>query len=142
DQSEYSAYAVHYALKNVLRKETDLVVLLNVRPQVTVPGTTYMDFTDYLAEIEAKNREKSHELLHLFGRQLKKEGISVKAIALRGDPRTEIMRKLNELKPDMLILGSRGLGAIKRMFLGSTRYSMFTCASLEYIQYSEKSTRK
>ena len=44
---------------------------------------------------------------------------SVRGIALRGDARDEIAHKVEELKADMLVVGSRGLSAIKRAFLGS-----------------------
>ena len=33
---------------------------------------------------------------------------------MRGDARDEIVRKVSELNADALILGSRGLGALKR----------------------------
>ncbi|CAG8528474.1 10562_t:CDS:2, partial [Diversispora eburnea] len=61
DQSNYSHYAFDWAVKNFLRKESDLV-----------------------------------------------------AIALQGDAREEIVRKVSELNADGLIIGSRGLGVIKR----------------------------
>jgi nucleotide-binding universal stress UspA family protein len=38
---------------------------------------------------------------------------------MRGDARDEIVRKVAELNADGLILGSRGLGAIKRLVLFS-----------------------
>lgn len=38
---------------------------------------------------------------------------------MRGDPRDELVRKAQELKASAVILGSRGLGAFKRAFLGS-----------------------
>ena len=38
---------------------------------------------------------------------------------MRGDPRDELVRKASELKACAIIMGSRGLGAFKRTFLGS-----------------------
>jgi nucleotide-binding universal stress UspA family protein len=38
---------------------------------------------------------------------------------MRGDPRDELVRKADELQAAALIVGSRGLGAFKRAFLGS-----------------------
>ncbi|RKO83420.1 hypothetical protein BDK51DRAFT_49979 [Blyttiomyces helicus] len=38
---------------------------------------------------------------------------------MRGDPRDEICRKTSELSADALIMGSRGLGTIRRVFVGS-----------------------
>jgi hypothetical protein len=37
DSSEYSQHAFNWALDNIIRPETDEVVLLNVRPHVVLP---------------------------------------------------------------------------------------------------------
>ncbi|RHZ53501.1 hypothetical protein Glove_441g79 [Diversispora epigaea] len=124
DQSNYSHFAFDWALKNFLRKESDLVVLVNVRPIPMTPGpyaigASYMDFNEIISTLEDQQRQESHTLLHEFASKLKAEQFSFKAIAMRGDARDEIVRKVFELNADALILGSRGLGAIKRMLLGS-----------------------
>lgn len=38
----------------------------------------------------------------------------------QGDSRDEIVDAVDKVKADSLILGSRGIGALKRTFLGST----------------------
>lgn len=43
----------------------------------------------------------------------------MRAIALLGEPRNEIVRKVDELKVDVLLMGSRQLGTVKRTLLGS-----------------------
>ncbi|KAI9203835.1 uncharacterized protein BJ171DRAFT_562171 [Polychytrium aggregatum] len=122
DNSNHSAYAFDWALENVVDVARDQVVLLNVRP---FPGASrptafsYMDFSDRIDEIEEANKLESHSLLKQFGGQLLKRNISCRAIALRGDPRDEIIVKLEEIKADMIIMGSRGMGALKRAFMGS-----------------------
>lgn len=52
----------------------------------------------------------------------------VKGVVMRGDSRYEILRKAEELKPSILIMGSRGMGAIKRAVLGSVSdYIVHNC---------------
>ncbi|RHZ43526.1 hypothetical protein Glove_1033g25 [Diversispora epigaea] len=121
DQSNYSHFAFDWALKNFLRKESDLVVLVNVRsiPMTPAIGASYMNFSEIISTLEDQQRQESHTLLHKFASKLKTEKFSFKAIAMRGDARDEIVRKVFELNADALILGSRGLGAIKRILLGS-----------------------
>jgi nucleotide-binding universal stress UspA family protein len=121
DASVHSQYCFEWAMTNVVRP-SDLVVLISVRPIATVPGpfgVSLADTADYLAQIEEEHRRHSHALLQQYAQHLKKAKISCKAIAMRGDPRDELVRKVGELHADMLIMGSRGMGALKRTFLGS-----------------------
>ncbi|KAJ8326042.1 hypothetical protein O5D80_005678 [Batrachochytrium dendrobatidis] len=46
-------------------------------------------------------------------------GLHVRAIALRGDAREELVFKIEDVKADMVIMGSRGLTTLNRLFLGS-----------------------
>lgn len=89
-----------------------------------------MDFGDYLAEAEEQTRLRSHALIKKYGQLLLKHfnlstasgpdaKLTVKGIVMRGDPRDELVRKATELNANALIIGSRGLGAFKRAFLGS-----------------------
>jgi nucleotide-binding universal stress UspA family protein len=124
DQSNHSQQAFDWALKNFLRKESDLVVLVNVRPIPSVPGpyaigASYMDFGEVVTSLEEQHRVASHTLLQDFAAKLKAQNFACKAIAMRGDARDEIVRKVAELNSDALVLGSRGLGALKRTLLGS-----------------------
>ncbi|CAG8691185.1 10386_t:CDS:2, partial [Dentiscutata erythropus] len=120
DQSEHSQHAFDWAIKNFLRKDSDLVVLVNVRPVPMVPGpyaaigASYMDFTEVITSLEEQHRVSSHTLLQEFAAKLKNQGFACKAIAMRGDARDEIVRKVSEVNADALIVGSRGLGALKR----------------------------
>ena len=106
-------------MKNLLKPETDLIVLLNVRPVPVVypgPSSVPMDFSGYLALLETQNRSTSHDILKKAAEYLKPKKFTLKAISLSGDARDEIARKVDELNADLLIVGSRGMGAIKRYF--------------------------
>jgi nucleotide-binding universal stress UspA family protein len=46
-------------------------------------------------------------------------GISVKRVYLRGEPAGEIIKAAHEAKADLIIMGSRGLGQIGGLILGS-----------------------
>ena len=131
DTSPYSEQAFQWALNNLVSKTgQDLVVLVTVREPVLVPGAYgYMDFGDYIAEAEEQSRLRAHALIKKYGQQLLKHfgldsattqnGLTVKGIVMRGDPRDELVRKAHELNATALVLGSRGLGTFKRAFLGS-----------------------
>ena len=94
-----------------------MVVLLNVRPvPVVYPGTLAVpvDFSGYLDQLEKQNRETSHNILMKATAYLKPMKFTLKAVSLSGDARDEITRKVEELKADLLIVGSRGMGAVRR----------------------------
>jgi nucleotide-binding universal stress UspA family protein len=55
-----------------------------------------------------------------YAKGLKDKKIKVRGVALKGDPREEIVHKVGEVKADILVIGSRGMGMLKRTFLGST----------------------
>ncbi|KAI9365975.1 hypothetical protein DFJ73DRAFT_806517 [Zopfochytrium polystomum] len=122
DSSSYSEYAFNWAIQNIIRPETDQIVLLNVRPVVSIPavyGTLYVDYSKEFEEMETANRKESHDLLRAFAAKVPANKYNMRGVALRGDPRDEIAYKVEDIKADMLIVGSRGLGALKRAFLGS-----------------------
>lgn len=103
------------AAENILRVETDLVCLLNVR---TIKGVdTDLEFLNPLTgKIENEHRQHSHNILKKAAAFLKHQNFLIKAISLRGDARDEITRKTEELNADLLIVGNRGMGGISRYF--------------------------
>nr|KAJ3418394.1 hypothetical protein HK105_008362 [Polyrhizophydium stewartii] len=140
DGSKSSEYAVTWAVNNILKAETDQVVVLHVRPFVALPNVTYtgtlLDYgvgtfrldpmlskpafdVEAFEEIEQSNKQASHELLISTAKMIKHAGFHVRAIALRGDPREELVHKIEQLKADLVVMGSRGLGVLSRTFLGS-----------------------
>ncbi|KAJ3067269.1 Exocyst complex component 5 [Podochytrium sp. JEL0797] len=118
DSSDFAAYAVEWAIKNVLQKD-DLVVLLSCRSYVTPPGTVYMDVAGYIGQQETFQRSASHTLLRGFAIRLVEAGFVPKGFALCGDVREEVVRKAKDIEVDLLIVGSRGLGTMSRLLVGS-----------------------
>ncbi|KAL0077746.1 hypothetical protein J3Q64DRAFT_1747318 [Phycomyces blakesleeanus] len=116
---EKSGHSVlNWAVKQFIRPESDLVVLIHVRP-IDIPSAPYMNTTSSGQEVPDIRREESHKMLREFAHELVSKKITCKAVSMIGDPKSEIVRKVIETKADVLIMGSRQLGAIKRAFLGS-----------------------
>ncbi|GAN10286.1 universal stress protein A-like protein-like [Mucor ambiguus] len=111
-------YVFDWAVNNFINPASDLVVFLNCR-QVDAPIAPYINPTNFIEEFDDKKKIKSHHLLKTYADKLKPFNIAIRAIALLGDPKVEIIRKVTELKADVLLLGSRQLGSIKRALLGS-----------------------
>ncbi|KAL7754008.1 hypothetical protein RI367_000941 [Sorochytrium milnesiophthora] len=127
DASSHSQYALEWAQDNLLLPLSDQVVLVNVRPAALGPAASatqsslfYEDVAQTLQQAEEESRMQSHKLLQHYGYLLKRKGFHhVRAISIRGDTRTDILRKAQELDVSLILVGSRGLGALQRAFLGS-----------------------
>ncbi|KAG2204023.1 uncharacterized protein EV154DRAFT_603805 [Mucor mucedo] len=115
---ESGEYVYDWAINNFINPDTDLVVFLNCR-QIDAPAAPYINPTGFIEEFDEKRKIKSHQLLRFYADQLKFANIAVRAIALAGEPKMEIIRKVTELNADVLLLGSRRLGTVKRALLGS-----------------------
>lgn len=105
-----------------MRENTDLVVLLHTRPNSEVApfGSSYTDadLSHHLSEqFEESYKAQSHKVLHHAIKLLKSKNFSVKAISLKGDAREEITRKVQELGVNLLVIGSRGMGMVKRYII-------------------------
>jgi nucleotide-binding universal stress UspA family protein len=124
DESENSKHTVQFAIDTMIQKEEDQVVLLHTRAppfnEFNVElGYPYIIPNADLEKAEQSIRSYSHELLKTTAKKFQEKGIHVRAISLRGDPREELQHKINTLKPDFVLMGSRGLNMLSRVLLGS-----------------------
>ncbi|KAI8060294.1 hypothetical protein BC940DRAFT_312243 [Gongronella butleri] len=110
--------AFEWAVNEFIQPDKDMVTLLHVR-ELDIPITPYMTAAVYVEEMGEERREESHQLLKHFAAQLVKKNVACKAISMVGDPKSELVRKITEIKADVAIVGSRNYGAIKRVLLGS-----------------------
>jgi nucleotide-binding universal stress UspA family protein len=68
----------------------------------------------------ARAEEHAQTLLSEVAEQMKSEGVPVAETYLRsGHPDKEIVRLAEELDVGTIVMGSRGLGAVNRMLMGS-----------------------
>lgn len=72
-----------------------------------------------MIKAEEQLKQHSHTLLKQVAKKFQDKNIHVRAISMRGDAREELEFKAENLKPDFVMIGSRGLGVVSRAFLGS-----------------------
>lgn len=63
---------------------------------------------------------EAHEAAEGAARILRGRWPEVETLTREGDPQVEIVRAAEELRADMLALGARGLGRLRRLLVGST----------------------
>ncbi|XP_023638256.1 uncharacterized protein LOC17887055 isoform X2 [Capsella rubella] len=128
DESKNSFDALQWAvehLRDVISAEPEtnqeggLLTLVHVHP-------TYLQYiypsggTDSVPEQVRKAREES--TTNLFTRALeicRGKMVKTETMILEGDPKEMICQAVEQTHIDLLVVGSRGLGMIKRAFLGS-----------------------
>jgi nucleotide-binding universal stress UspA family protein len=135
DESESSKHTVQFAIDTMIQKEGDQVVLLHTRAPAfnefnVELGYPYIIPNGDLEKAEQSLRSHSHELLKTVAKKFQEKGIHVRAISLRGDAREELEHKINTLKPDFVMMGSRGLNMVSRVLLGSVSEHLIHHASV------------
>ncbi|KAJ3268846.1 hypothetical protein HDV01_002165 [Terramyces sp. JEL0728] len=131
DASDHSKNTISWAIDNLLNDQ-DQAILLNVRSgalhifNYTHKVNVYDKET--VVRIEEAEKSNSHDLLLKFAKVLVAKKIHTKAIALKGEARSELVDTINSLKPSMVVLGSRGLSNIATTLMGSvSNYLLHHC---------------
>ena len=130
DLTKNSAYAFRYAI-NSAQKHNAQIYILHVLE--SLPPAIEGLFRLHLEEsrLEQLWKEKKEEqiqriqnrLREFANRELKDDPETLKRVSrilvVEGDPVLEILRQMDELNCDVLIMGSHGRGIISHAFLGS-----------------------
>eukprot|EP00899_Mesostigma_viride_P014252 jgi/Mesvir1/22828/Mv20090-RA.1 len=124
-QRRTGQHAFNWALENFLKK-TDKLLLVHVEPPSQVDNV-YWDNDNVSVivplevreQIEAQTHQAALGLANKLLAQAESAGITAEADIVRGDPRDKVVDLCERLHASALIIGSRGLGALKRTFVGS-----------------------
>ncbi len=115
DGSEPSLKAARMAADIALRFGSKLT-LVHVVPKLLLPPDVY-GLT--IAEVEKEHRAYADRLLERALATLEEPGLDVSTAVLYGSPAEAIAEEGAAADVGMIVAGSRGLGAVARMFLGS-----------------------
>jgi nucleotide-binding universal stress UspA family protein len=129
DLSRNSLYAFRYAVESAELRDAQIHILHVVE---RMPLTSeYLLKDSFLAggldrEYEAEGARAVEEIknrLDLFcARELKEKPALLNRLTIQvviGHPESEILAKADELKPDLLVMGTHGKGFLAHAFLGS-----------------------
>ncbi|KAL2456766.1 Adenine nucleotide alpha hydrolase-like superfamily protein [Forsythia ovata] len=128
DDSDESFYALEWVLDKLLKynggvapqtaeqehsKVVTIVHVIEPLPRYAFPG-------GYVVESASKTQEQNGaRILSRAFEMCRNKMVKAKTLILEGDPKDRICRAADEMNIDLLVVGSRGLGQIKRAFLGS-----------------------
>ncbi|XP_057779381.1 LOW QUALITY PROTEIN: universal stress protein A-like protein [Salvia miltiorrhiza] len=118
DDSEESFHALRWAIEKILKRKSATVVTI---AHVVEPLPRYA-FPGGLAVVESASKAQEQNGARILSRayeMCRESSLKAKTIILEGDPKDRICRAVEEMNINLLVVGSRGLGQIKRAFLGS-----------------------
>ncbi|GLT96290.1 hypothetical protein SLE2022_139250 [Rubroshorea leprosula] len=143
DDSEESFYALNWALDNLFRDMgappeasgggggsevvPPTLLLVNVQqalqhygvPIGPVGGAVFYPTVTVTESVKKAQEQTSATILSRALQMCKDKMVITEALSLNGNPKDEICQAIEQKHADLLIVGSRGLGKIKRAFLGS-----------------------
>ncbi|XAR69861.1 hypothetical protein NMG60_11001604 [Bertholletia excelsa] len=138
DDSDGSFYALQWALDKLFpaspvpasaaapNEEMGMVVLIHVfepfNPYVIPagPGGSMVYATPAMVDSVKKGQRQNATLILARALDMcKTKMIKAETLIMEGDPKDMICQAAEQMHVDLLVLGSRGLGMIKRAFLGS-----------------------
>ena len=125
DLSESPQIVVEQAKKlaQALSAKIWLLHVANVNPDLSFSPVgsdkvTYLD-AGGARDLIAKKFRNEHRLLQQFSQELRSVGLDCTALLVEGSTAKTILNEAAKLSADMVILGSKGKGAIGRFLLGS-----------------------
>ncbi|OWF45817.1 uncharacterized protein LOC110456523 [Mizuhopecten yessoensis] len=120
DGSENAEYAFNWYI-DVCHKGGNYVILCHVGDYKGLVHTPVMSLDANLVQRMISEEENRIKLLMAkFSEMLKRAMVDGKVIRATGEPGEAVVRTAKEQDVDYIVTGSRGLGTIRRTFLGST----------------------
>ncbi|CAK7347242.1 unnamed protein product [Dovyalis caffra] len=138
DGSEESMYALRWALDNLKLRSAapdstetpGSFVILHVQSPPSIAaglnpgaipfgGPSDLEVPAFTAAIQSHQRKITEAILEHALEICREKKVNVKTQVVIGDPKEKICEVVENLHADLLVMGSRSFGPIKRIFLGS-----------------------
>lgn len=119
DGSDYSDYAFEWYWQNIHRDD-DKVILLHVPEYHTVvQSPMVMADVTVITEMMQEEEKRIKSFLETLGQKLKDKKVGGKVKSVGGNPGEVICKVSNDEHASLIVTGTRGMGKIRRTFLGS-----------------------
>ena len=129
DGSEAAGTALKFAIR-LARQHHAEIILCNAVDYVKIAGETCVGLG---ADLEGMFRildESAKEVLGAAAKSLKAEGFETSAFKLDGNPANVIVSFAMERNVDAIVMGTRGLGGLPHLILGSTAEGVLRMATI------------
>ncbi|KAK9078576.1 hypothetical protein SSX86_002633 [Deinandra increscens subsp. villosa] len=135
DESEGSLYALQWALENLYLHPTPpppaeeeaaaVITVLYVQPHFQPPhtavpvGPVIFATPGVMDSVKKAQEQSASQVVSRASKLCQQHMIKGDVMVIRGNPKEMIVEAAEDMNADLLVVGSRGLGQIKRAFLGS-----------------------
>lgn len=121
DGSSCSDAAIAEVARRPWPKDTELKIITAVEIPIMVAAEPWAASPDYFEELEMNVRQAAKEVIDAALAKLGKTVAAVKLTTeiIQGPPRQVIVDEADRWNADLIVMGSRGLGAWNRLLLGS-----------------------
>lgn len=123
DASQHSQRAFDFYVQNICDKEKDRLLIIHAQEYPTIPAAPYPYGYAYYEEWQSlveKSDKQVQELLESYGTKCKSLKLKFKLYKEESNRPGEVVCKLaQDEKADLVVVGSRGMGTLRRTFLGS-----------------------
>lgn len=122
DSSEYAEDAFNCYMERFHKEDNEVVLLYviqNPMPPMAAPMAMGAFPVHQFAALVADVQEKAKELMKKYTTLAQQKKVNVTEILRHGNPGEEIIDAAKDKNVGVIVMGSRGLNAIRRTFLGS-----------------------
>ncbi|MFC7394321.1 universal stress protein [Scopulibacillus cellulosilyticus] len=117
DGSEAVDRAIQMAISICKKREEEChITLLHV---VSIENFPNVGVSGITANVDEAVKKEGRKLLENAIGKINNKGIKIDAVLLEGSPRNAICEYTDKNNYDLIVMGNRGKGAIKELFLGS-----------------------
>jgi nucleotide-binding universal stress UspA family protein len=118
DGSEHSLAAVDLAA-DIAERFGSKITFVHVIPQPALPAGPNLPPPPYPDEFLAYMRKVGEEVLEAAHKRIARRKVEVQRTLVEGVPTPQIVKVADDLDVDLIVMGSRGLGPIKGLVMGS-----------------------
>lgn len=142
DSSEYSNKAIKEVARRPWPSGSIVRVLSVVEPMPPPASELWYDSGGSLEVVNREMRKRAMELTKAAATKLRGTGLKIESAVRVGHPRTEIVDEARKWSADLIVVGSHGRTALKRLLLGSVALSVVSHAPCSVEIVRKKKTKR
>jgi nucleotide-binding universal stress UspA family protein len=114
DGSDTATTALNAAIRLASAFDEELVIVSAYRMSSNLPSSVPAEFADLLTPLS-----RVESVLDDAASRARAAGVKASTRAVQGDPADAILDVADEISADLIVIGNKGIGSVKRFVLGN-----------------------